>query len=326
MKAQTSANPVNRTLNSIVSATDLRKSYGDLTAVDGLSFEVRRGESFGLLGPNGAGKTTTISMLVGLLKPDAGTVWVGGSSDSGAAENGGDPLDPEIRRAIGVAPQALSLYGELTARENLRFFGQLYGLAGKTLNERVQWCLDFAGLTDRKNDRVATFSGGMRRRLNIAVALVHQPSVLLLDEPTVGVDPQSRNHIFECIQQLQNDGMTILYTTHYMEEAQRLCDRVAIVDRGKLLALDSVANLVGAHGGTSVVEASLKPETIAKLDAGELELPGQCEAGALRFESENPLEEVAQLTGQGVQFQTLRIAEPDLESVFLSLTGRSLRD
>ena len=302
----------------IIVAEDLRKAFGDQVAVDGLSFSINRGETFGLLGPNGAGKTTTISMLVGLLRPDSGSVTVEDHSDG--KTRSGSPLDSSIRELIGVAPQSLSLYDELTAKENLEFFGQLYGMGGSKLRDRVAWSLAFAELADRRNDRIGTFSGGMKRRMNIAVALIHQPEVLLLDEPTVGVDPQSRNHIFESIQRLQKEGMTILYTTHYMEEAQRLCDRVAIVDRGKLLALDSVGTLINQYGGRSVVtgELSHRPESI--------ELPGTIEGVSMRFESENPLEQVATLSGQGVQFQTLSIARPDLESVFLTLTGRSLRD
>lgn len=294
----------------IVEVQDLHKSYGANVAVNGLSFGIHQGETFGLLGPNGAGKTTTISMLVGLLKPDEGDVAIGD----------GNPLDPNVRRLIGVAPQALSLYDELSALENLEFFGRLYGLSGAALRERVAWSLGFAELEDRKKDRVSTFSGGMKRRLNIAVALIHQPQILLLDEPTVGVDPQSRNHIFECIQQLRKQGMTILYTTHYMEEAQRLCDRVAIVDHGKLMALDTVASLISKHGGHSVVTAELNSQPQG------LELPGSIDGASMRFESDRPLEQVAELTGKGVQFQTLNIAQPDLESVFLTLTGRSLRD
>ncbi len=303
----------------VVSVAGLGKSYGANVAVDQLSFEMARGETFGLLGPNGAGKTTTISMLIGLLRPDQGTVRVGTGQKS-------DPLDPSVRRSIGIAPQAVSLYDELTAQENLTFFGQLYGLAGKPLQKRVEWSLEFSGLADRKRDRVGTFSGGMRRRLNIAVALIHQPNVLLLDEPTVGVDPQSRNHIYECIAKLKQDGITILYTTHYMEEAQRLCDRVAIVDHGKLLALDTVDGLIAHYGGQSVVQAELKQEAGELSVPENIELPGRLEHGKLRFESDSPLEEVAVLSGKGVQFQTLQIAQPDLESVFLSLTGRSLRD
>jgi ABC-2 type transport system ATP-binding protein len=304
--------------NSIINAVDLRKSFGSQVAVDGLSFDISRGETFGLLGPNGAGKTTTISMLVGLLRPDSGSVTVGDSS--GANGPFGDPGLHSVRSLIGVAPQSLSLYDALSAKENLEFFGQLYGLAGSKLKERVDWALGFAELADRQKDRVGTFSGGMKRRMNIAVALIHQPEILLLDEPTVGVDPQSRNHIFESIQGLQKQGLTILYTTHYMEEAQRLCDRVAIVDHGKLLALDTVPKLIQSHGGSSVVtgELSYRPQKV--------EMPGQLEGESVRFESDRPLEQVADLTGKGVQFQTLSIAQPDLESVFLSLTGRSLRD
>lgn len=299
----------------IVRVREIRKSYGSQVAVDGLSFDIQKGETFGLLGPNGAGKTTTISMLVGLLRPDSGEVMVG-ESEGGK----GNPVDHQIRKMIGVAPQSLSLYDELTAKENLEFFGKLYGLGGFELNSRVKWALGFAELEDRQKDRIGTFSGGMKRRMNIAVALIHEPKILLLDEPTVGVDPQSRNHIFESIQQLKKEGMTILYTTHYMEEAQRLCDRVAIVDQGQLLALDTVPHLIQSHGGRSVVTGELdyRSKTV--------DLPGTMEGNSMRFESARPLEEVAKLTGKGVQFQTLNIAQPDLESVFLSLTGRSLRD
>ena len=301
----------------MIQAKSLFKSFGEQVAVDDLSFSITRGETFGLLGPNGAGKSTTISMLVGILKPDRGTVSLQ-SSDSSFKD--GDPLQPGVRRMIGVAPQTLSLYEELTAKENLEFFGRLYGLGGAELRQRVDWCLDFAQLEDRQRDRVDTFSGGMKRRMNIAVALIHEPSILMLDEPTVGVDPQSRNHIFESIERLSGQGMTILYTTHYMEEAQRLCDRVAIVDNGKLLGVDSVPELIRKHGGRSVVKGEL-------IDSPEgFDLPGQVEGRSIRFESDQPLNDVAGLTGKGVKFQTLQITEPDLESVFLGLTGRSLRD
>lgn len=303
----------------IVVADRLCKSFGDQVAVDELSFEIHRGETIGLLGPNGAGKTTTISMLVGLLRPDQGNVVIGDAS-ADSEGNFGSPLRHEVRQLIGVAPQTLSLYDELSAKENLEFFGQLYGLSGTRLKERVQWALSFAELEDRQRGRLGTFSGGMKRRMNIAVALIHEPEILLLDEPTVGVDPQSRNHIFDSIRQLQAGGMTILYTTHYMEEAQRLCDSVAIIDHGKLLAQDSVSRLIGKYGGSSVVTCELngKPD--------QIELPGQLDGDSIRFESDRPLEQVAELTSRGVQFQTLSIAQPDLESVFLSLTGRSLRD
>lgn len=294
----------------MIRVDNLEKSYGEIHAVDRLSFEIRAGETFGLLGPNGAGKSTTIHMLVGLLHPDAGRVELGGQN----------PCDPETRRRIGVAPQALSLYEELTAIENLKFFGGLYGLQGRPLSQRVAWGLHFAGLEDRARSRVGTYSGGMKRRLNIAVALIHEPVVLLLDEPTVGVDPQSRNHIFESIEELSRGGLTILYTTHYMEEAQRLCDRVAIIDHGKLLAVDTVPGLIRSQGGHSHVTAE-----IDEWPAG-LECPGQRDDRMLQFSAEKPLEVVARLSAGGARFRTLQINSPNLETVFLSLTGRSLRD
>ena len=296
----------------MIRTTHLRKSYGALTAVDDVSFEVPRGQTLGLLGPNGAGKSTTIHMLVGALKPDSGSVEIDGAPD---------PTQAAVRARIGVAPQRLSLYDQLTAEENLRFFASLYGLTASHLRERVDWALNFAGLTDRRKDRVATFSGGMQRRLNIAVSLVHDPPVLLLDEPTVGVDPQSRNHIFESIEQLQKSGLTLLYTTHYMEEAERLCDRVAIMDRGKILANDSVENLITKHGGHAVVEAEL-----LHAPADGVTLPGRFDGRTLRHETDTPLEDLARLASSGLSFSTLKIERPDLESVFLSLTGRSLRD
>ena len=211
----------------MLTLTNVRKSFGTIVAVDGLSLSVRKGELFGLLGPNGAGKSTTVSLAVGLLSPDAGGV---------AIEGLGNPADPAVRRHVGVAPQAIALYDLLTGEENLRFFGEVYGLSGAALAKRVAWCLDFVGLTDRKDDALAGYSGGMKRRLNLAAALVHDPQLLLLDEPTVGVDPQSRNKIFENIEALHAEGRTIIYTTHYMEEAVRLCERIAIVDAGQLLA------------------------------------------------------------------------------------------
>ncbi|MDO8677693.1 MAG: ABC transporter ATP-binding protein [Acidobacteriota bacterium] len=204
----------------MLTLTDLRKTFGKTVAVDGLSLSVRKGELFGLLGPNGAGKSTTVSLSVGLLAPDSGQVSIEGL---------GNPMEPAVRQRIGVATQAVALYEQLSGEENLRFFGEVYGLSGATLSSRVAWCLDFVGLTDRKGDRVGTYSGGMKRRLNLAAALVHEPDLLLLDEPTVGVDPQSRNKIFENIETLHREGRTIIYTTHYMEEAERLGDRTAYI-------------------------------------------------------------------------------------------------
>lgn len=302
---------MNHGLAAIV-VSSLRKQFDSLVAVDSISFEVAKGEAFGLLGPNGAGKTTTINILVGVLQADSGEVSINGASD---------PTRPQVRQGIGNAPQSISLYEELTAEENLRFFGKLYKITGAKLKERVEWALEFAGLTDRRKGRVKTFSGGMMRRLNLACALVHDPQVLLLDEPTVGVDPQSRNLIFEQIENLKAQGRTIIYTTHYMEEAQRLCDRVAIIDQGKILALDRVEGLIAAHGGKAVIEAEL-----LNLPENAADLPGDLDGTHLRLETDEPLKQLASLSERGLKFQTVKIERADLEAVFLNLTGRRLRD
>lgn len=273
------------------------RSYGNEVAVDDLSFTVERGEIFGLLGPNGAGKSTTIHMAVGLLAPDRGAIELVGE---------GSPEQARVRRHIGVAPQALAIYEELTAEENLRFYGKLFGLAGRELAARVDAMLAFSGLEERRGKRVSKFSGGMKRRLNIAVALVADPKLLLLDEPTVGVDPQSRNAIFESILALEQQGLTVLYTTHYMEEAQRLCDRVGILDHGKLLALDTVDGLIDAYGGRSVITT-------------------QDAAGGKRIETDDAIGELTRLL-ESEKPLGIKIDRPDLETVFLNLTGRSLRD
>jgi ABC-2 type transport system ATP-binding protein len=283
---------------------DIRKRFGELVAVDGLSLRIQPGEVFGLLGPNGAGKTTTIGMAIGLIRPDSGTVSL--VSAQGPL---GEPTDPGVRRHLGVAPQSLALYDELSGEENLSFFARLYGLRGRALGERVGVVLDQVGLTPRKKDRVVGYSGGMKRRLNLAVAMLHDPPLLLLDEPTAGVDPQSRNNILELVARLKAAGRTILYTTHYMEEAQRLCDRIAIMDRGRLLAIGTVPELVAAHGGRSTIN---------------IERAGQVE----QLASDDPVRTLHELLqGPGAGGVTgLRIEQPSLESVFLSLTGRSLRD
>lgn len=296
----------------MIQATELRKSYGTVQALDGVSLTVAPGEVYGLLGPNGAGKTTCMGLLVGALSADSGSVNIGA---------GGDPRTPDVRRRIGYAPQALALYDDLTGLENVNFFGRLYGLAGAELRKRAAYVLDLAGLTDRATDRVSAYSGGMKRRLNLACALVHDPPVLLLDEPTVGVDPQSRNLIFERIESLKSDGRTVIYTTHYMEEAQRLCDRIAIVDHGRTLAEGDLETLLVQHGGHSVVRAVYESAPPAGSPA-----PGSVMDGELRFESDQPLADVARLVESGHRFRTLRIDQPDLETVFLNLTGRSLRD
>jgi ABC-2 type transport system ATP-binding protein len=276
---------------------DVRKTYGSLVAVNQLSLHVDRGEVLGLLGPNGAGKSTTVSLAVGLLAPNSGRVLI----------DGRDPREPAVRQRLGVAPQALALYELLSGVENLRFFAMMYGLSGTQLTERVAWALNFVGLTDRAGDRVVGYSGGMRRRLNLAAALVHDPELILLDEPTVGVDPQSRNQIFENIVALKRLGRTVIYTTHYMEEAERLCDRVAVIDKGALLALGTVRELVAAHGAT--------PTLIVQTSDGREH----------RSDSIDPLRELNRFAANA-SIASFQLERPTLEQVFLHLTGRSLRD
>jgi ABC-2 type transport system ATP-binding protein len=296
----------------MICVRELRKAYGSLVAVDGVSFEIAPHETFALLGPNGAGKTTTIHMLVGLIRPDGGTIVINGA---------GAPTDPAVRRQIGIAPQALAIYGDLSAEENLRFFGRLYGLHGRRLRRRVEAMLQMTGLDQRRHDLVKTFSGGMQRRLHLACAVLHEPQVLFLDEPTIGVDPQARNHILESIEELRRQGCTIILTTHYMEEAERLSDRVAIMDRGKILALDTLARVIGDHGGRSVVQAHLEAVPV-----GFDRLPGRLDGDRLVFETDAPFEALRVLTGAGIRIRNLSIDRPSLETVFLTLTGRSLRD
>jgi ABC-2 type transport system ATP-binding protein len=275
------------------------KRYGSRTAVDTLSFEIQRGEIFGLLGPNGAGKTTTVAMCTGLLAPDSGEITVAGRGAPSRAQN---------RTGIGLAPQALALYEVLTGLENLRFFAEIQGLRGSERDQRVSWALDFVGLADRSGDRVSGYSGGMKRRLNLAAAILHRPELVFLDEPTVGVDPQSRNALLDNIRALRTEGATIVYTTHYMEEVERLCNRVAIVDHGKLLALDTVAGLIARHGGSSVLIL-------------------ETEDGEERLETAEPVAGVlARAARPGAELRGFRWERPTLEQVFLHLTGRSLRD
>lgn len=303
----------------MIQVSSLTKAFGNRVAVDGINFEVSQGEAFGLLGPNGAGKTTTLSMMVGLLPADSGTVTIDGKN----------PLQAETRRLIGIAPQALAIYEELTAQENMQFFGQLYGLSGTRLRDRVDWCLKFAGLDDRRQHRVKTFSGGMKRRLNMAAALIHEPKLVLFDEPTVGVDPQSRNHLLESVSDLKKNGTTVLYTTHYMEEAQRLCDRVGVMDQGKLLAIGPISQLLDKYGGSSIVEAELAHEFLeANGGLRGLTLPPEFSRVESRITvtTHNPLEAAAKMMAMGSAIQSLQIQQPSLESVFLSLTGKKLRD
>ncbi|MGD2093654.1 MAG: ABC transporter ATP-binding protein [Phycisphaerales bacterium] len=303
----------------MIKADNLNKRYGDIVAVNDVSFEVPKGETFGLLGPNGAGKTTTIQLLCGLLKPDGGVVMLNGKADPGLID---------VRLSLGVVPQVLAIYEELSAEQNLHFFGKLYGLRGKLLKERIKNCLEIAGLEQRSKERVSKYSGGMKRRLNMVCSFLHEPPILLLDEPTVGVDPQSRNLIFDTIDDIKKQGRTIIYTTHYMEEAQRLCDRVAILDHGKILDMDSVENLIVKHGGPSYIEAEFEEGQLGAdkirpfIDNKDI----QFEETKIRFETSQPMESLAKLNQSGVRFSSLKVQTANLEDVFLNLTGRRLRD
>jgi ABC-2 type transport system ATP-binding protein len=290
----------------VLEIEDIVKRFGSMVAVDGVSLRVEAGECVGLLGPNGAGKTTTMAMAVGLLRPDAGAVRLGRGDGSDA----GPPTEPEARRLIGLCPQSIALYDALSATENLTLLGAIYGLSKPEARERAGELIEAVGLTDRAGDRVKVYSGGMKRRLNLAAAIVHDPPVVLLDEPTAGVDPHSRNAIFDLVRGLRDRGKAVVYTTHYMEEAQRLCDRVAIMDRGKLLATGTVDELIAAHGGDSV----LTVERRSGVERTTSDDPVRALAGvSLAAEGEDPV------TG-------LRLERPDLETVFLNLTGRLLRD
>ncbi len=304
---------------------DLRKRFGKVVALDGVSFGAARGETVGLLGPNGAGKTTAVSMIAGLLKPDSGEVLVDGRTLHG-------DTDP-AKRGIGLVPQDIGLFEEISARENLALFAALYGLGGVERRKAVDEALDFVGLADRAKDKVAGFSGGMKRRLNIAAALLHDPQLLLLDEPTVGVDPQSRNAIFDNLETLKRRGKTLLYTTHYMEEAERLCDRLVIVDHGNVIADDTMAGLHKLLPAANVLTIEIGESDGLRLDQLK-QLHGvrsaEVQTGMLKV----GLDDVAAdspgvlrwLAEQGFRFERFNTERETLEAVFLNLTGRSLRD
>ena len=304
----------------MLTAENLKKAYGSLQAVDGVSFRVGPGEVFGLLGPNGAGKTTTIGMLAGLVAPDSGEVRIAGHHISG-------DTSPQKRR-LGVVPQELALFDELSAAANLALFGALYGLSGATAAKEQDRVLTLVGLADRAKDKVSTFSGGMKRRLNLAAALMHDPQVILLDEPTVGVDPQSRNAIFDNLETLKAAGKTLLYTTHYMEEAERLCDHIAVMDHGKVIAADTVAGLlrqapVNCFVVIDLVSAGLATKEIPGVESASL-TGRQLRLGLKRIGDLPEL--LGWLLSHGGEFEHVQTERPTLETVFLHLTGRSLRD
>jgi ABC-2 type transport system ATP-binding protein len=308
---------------ALLEATDLHKRYGPTVALERVSFQVDEGEMFGLLGPNGAGKTTLLSIVSCLLEPTAGEVRLLGQRL--------DPDDRDVRRLIGVVPQELAVYGELTARENLFFFGELYGLKGSPLARRVQEVLKATGLEDRADDRTATFSGGMKRRLNLGAALVHGPRLLLLDEPTVGVDPQSRNLIFEEVRRLNAGGVTVVYTSHYMEEVQALCPRIGIMDHGRLIACDTLPRLLQLMLGTIRFRVPRFPHALRERlkqlpDCSLHESAGGARELKCRDVSAALVQLVAALRQTDVELLGLETQEQNLERVFLHLTGRELRD
>ncbi|OFW81586.1 MAG: export ABC transporter ATP-binding protein [Alicyclobacillus sp. RIFOXYA1_FULL_53_8] len=303
----------------------LTKSFATNTAVKGVSFQVHPGDAFGLLGPNGAGKSTTISMMTGLLKPDKGEIILNGQSLE---------KNPRyVKQRIGLVPQSIALYEHLSAEENLHFWGNIYGMTGNQLRENTDWCLDVAGLKDYRKQAVKKYSGGMMRRLNIAVGMIHRPEVLIMDEPTVGIDPQSRNHILQTVRQLNRDGMTVIYTSHYMEEVEYLCTRLAIMDHGQMIAygaLKDVRQLAGAlstvtlevNGELAAAAAELRQDlTFRQVTVTEQTLLLQVQEAGVAISKA-----VLVLSRHQLQPQRIDISQPNLESAFLHLTGRQLRD
>ncbi|HVE76083.1 MAG TPA: ABC transporter ATP-binding protein [Actinomycetota bacterium] len=309
----------------ILICNNLSKTFGERTAVDDVSFQIQEGEAYGLLGPNGAGKTTTISMICGLMRKDKGEVVVAGQTI--------DERSTKSKSGIGYVPQEVALYPDLSGAENLKFWGKLYGLPSEVLKKRVSEVLELVGLTDRSAERVSKYSGGMKRRLNIAAGLLHEPRLLVLDEPTVGVDPQSRNAILENIEKLNAEGMAVLYTSHYMEEVERLCDRVGIIDEGKLIAEGTRRELVEQIGQTDRIEVAAEGDLNKLAKAAkrlkDVEDASVSDTGVqmLAHEGRNMLPKILEMSEKaGVRVSGVEVIEPDLEAVFLHLTGKALRD
>ncbi len=308
-------------------AAHLKKTYDRITAVDDLSFQVGEGEVYGLVGPNGAGKTTTMMMITGMLKPDAGTIYLEGKLF--------DPRDRRMRSKLGIVPQDIALYPDMTSVQNLRFFGRLYGLRGAHLDARVKYILQLTGLEENADHRSATFSGGMKRRLNFGIALLHEPKFVVLDEPTVGIDPQSRSHLLDGVRELSRQGVGVIYATHYMEEIEAVCQRVAIMDRGRLLRQGPLDELL-ERGGSSVriKVPSSTPELIAEFRriADVIVDPGGgltliIKNGDLQPQRASSLRHVLDLLDDArIPLTAIETQEPSLEMLFLQLTGRSLRD
>ena len=332
---------------NILEVDKLVKKYGDFEAVKGISFEVEEGEVFGLLGPNGAGKTQTISMLTGVIEPTSGTARVGGHDIRS------DMF--QVKKINGLVPQDLALYPTLSARANLNFFGRIYGLQGKDLKERVEDVLRIVSLTERADEAVENYSGGMKRRVNIAAGLLHHPKLLFLDEPTVGVDPQSRNHIFESVLRLNRErGMSIVYTSHYMEEVELLCNRVAIIDQGEIIALDTIKNLIALLGGgvihvgltqvnddllrelgtlqgvksAELISQPMSPPSTEEVETKDREpvTASQIVKVVAQHSQTAIVNVISHLNEKDITLTSLEILEPNLETVFLHLTGKKLRE
>ena len=310
---------------AFIEVCGIYKSFGRIEALREVGFTVEKGEILGLLGPNGAGKTTALSIMTGLLRPDRGDISIEGCSVR---------RNPRaVKGSLGLVPQEAALYGRLSARENLNFWGMMYGLAGRPLRARVDEVLELVGLASRAHEPVARYSGGMKRRLNIAAGILHHPAILILDEPTVGVDPQSRSHIFTTIQDLNRAGTTVIYTSHYMEEVELLCERVVILDRGRVVASGRIADLVGIAGEAQELEitaAGIPPDLPAKLcglPGVERVLPREGGLSILTGAAEETLAAAfALFTGAGAAVSRIEIRRPNLETLFMKITGRSLRD
>lgn len=308
----------------LLKVSALKKIFKDFEAVKEVSFSVKKGESFGLLGPNGAGKSTTINMLTGLFPPTSGSIEIAGID-----------MVKESKKAqglIGIVPQEIALYQTMSARENLFFWGRMYGLSGNTLEKRVKETLELIGLADRAKGKVETFSGGMKRRVNIGVAILHKPELLIMDEPTVGIDPQSRTHILETVKELNREGMTVIYTSHYMEEVEFLCERIGIMDHGRLIALGTIPELRETIGDRSrmvfsIPEGFTSHETLGGMIPVEDISYSGTELTVFHREPQSVLSGLVQkMTETGAHITGVEIIEPNLESVFLHLTGRNLRD
>ena len=308
----------------MLSIEHLCKSFGSLRAVDDISFEVKESEIFGFVGPNGAGKTTTINLICLLLKPDSGQIFIDGME----CGNGGI----EVKRKLGVVPQDIAVYEDLNARENLRFWGSLYDISGKELEQRVSYLLELTGLQDRAKEQVKNFSGGMKRRLNMAAGMIHKPKLLLLDEPTIGIDPQARHNMLAMVRDVAREGTTILYTSHYLDEIEELCSRLAIIDHGRILAQGTVDEVKRIVGENRVLQVT---GTFSRQSAEQL--TGQIENLSLLSIAENQVvyslpiqygtgEFLEKLVKAGFEIDNLSIKEPSLDSVFIKLTGREFKD